>query len=128
MSGDGDKGLFFVNMKILACARMQSLLRKNSLFYCSIASVCFVLSCWTSPDILHVASCLPHARRARHPLPLAVGAHVNPPEEGTQSRGLQSYNRALKDARSINIKTESNVCGMEVEELSIMSMDNGERS
>ena len=111
---------------------MQSLLRKNSLFYCSIASVCFVLSCWTSPDILHVASCLPHARRARHPLPLAVGAHVNPPEDGTQSRVIEDRNLicswALRDAKSINIKTESNICGMEVEELSIMSMDNGERS
>ena len=109
---------------------MQSYLlpEKHSLFEGSIASVCFVLWCWTSPDILHVASCLPHARRARHPLPLAVGAHVNPPEEGTQSRVSQSYYWALRDARSINIKTESNVCGMEVEELSIMSMDNGERS
>ena len=53
---------------------------------------------------------------------------MNPPEEGTQSRGPTSYIRALKDAKSINIKAGSNVCGMEVEELSIMSMDNGERS
>ena len=84
---------------------MHSLLPiKNSLFEGSIASVCFVLWCWTSPDILHVAACLPHARRARHPLPLAVGAHVNPPEEETQSRVPQSYIRALKDAKSINIK------------------------